>query len=385
MSNMNPPADLRAWAAHAAELYPQIDTIALVGSRAVGWYCPDSDFDIAIYIPGSAYAPEREAETLRLEQCIAFDPEVRFEGLDLFFLRPCEGLGRWEWPPGEPPDWVTREPCEDFRGPLRAGDVDGDFDQFFRDLIHAVVLFKRRQRSLPGRTKPLRENPALRALFTAIRQGDRSAVLPLADLLEELDALDLAAPIRKADSRGGRVLVQWVARAFYDCHGDMERRLLRWEDDPHERQTLTLHRAIQAVSLGDVPVLTKSPLQDDRRVWAGQARSLFHRLELRGIQVEAPDEGSNNLIGVRVPQRGKDFLNNPVLIRKLWDKQEREGKRVLAKLRAILARGFPGLAKRRVWVPGLGRVGYSAGDIHRLFHIGWTDSDLWRVPDRWTD
>jgi hypothetical protein len=134
---MPPPGGIQAWAARVALLYPEICDITLVGSRAWGCNHPESDFDIVICLSSAAYN-EKGEEACRLEQWISFDPEVRFEGLDLFFLRPQGELTRWEWPPGDPPAWVMESGERDG---LLSGDVLGDFSQFWRDAKHAVRLF----------------------------------------------------------------------------------------------------------------------------------------------------------------------------------------------------------------------------------------------------
>jgi hypothetical protein len=144
VNNRNPPDDIEAWAAHVAELYPQVERVVLCGLDG-----PDAGVDVGILFRESVYA-EPGGEAYRLEQRIAFDPEVRCDGLDLYFVRPRAELGYWAWPPGEPPDWLTRERNDYLRDCLLAGHVVGDFGRFCHDLQNAVVLFDRRPLACAG-------------------------------------------------------------------------------------------------------------------------------------------------------------------------------------------------------------------------------------------
>jgi hypothetical protein len=144
MNNRNPPDDIEAWAAHVAELYPQVERVVLCG-----WDGPDSELDVAVCLADAAYVETGDG-AYRLEQRITFDPEVRCDGLDLYFVRPRAELGYWAWPPGEPPDWLTRERNDYLRDSLLVGHVVGDFRRFCYDLQNAVVLFDRRPLACAG-------------------------------------------------------------------------------------------------------------------------------------------------------------------------------------------------------------------------------------------
>jgi hypothetical protein len=237
------------------------------------------------------------------------------------------------------------------------------------------------------------KNSTLRALFTAVQEGDAGAILPLADHLEELNAPDLAARIREAIPRGGEPLVEAIAWAFEGCHADAGHDLLRWEDDPFYRPTLTLHRAILALPLDDVPVLTDALDLDDRRAWVRQARSLFRRLKLRGIQVGAPVNdgsdsrgGSGPCIVVAVPTLEETGLHDWDLHRKLREEEIREWKWVIAKLGNILARAFPSLGASCVPErPDEPPVRVFIGDSRRRFMFAGTIPFRWRIPwEHWS-
>jgi hypothetical protein len=225
------------------------------------------------------------------------------------------------------------------------------------------------------------KNSALRDLFEAIQRGDRGAVLPLADHLEELGALDLATFIREAIPEGGQHLVGAVAVAFEVCHADARRDLLRWEEEPYYRRTRALDRAVLALPLDDVPVLTEAIDLDDRDRWVRQARALFRRLGLRGLRVapkasERYNRGgkTNPCIEVLVPRPG----------RVLREEEDRAGNRVIAKLQSILARAYPILGAQDLAEGALEKPFWIMGCSRRCFVIAWTDSDRWRIPwEKW--
>jgi hypothetical protein len=221
------------------------------------------------------------------------------------------------------------------------------------------------------------KNSTLRALFEAIQKGDRSAALPLADHLEKLGADDLAALVREAIPRSSGRLVWAVGLAFETCHGDVGRGLLSWDDEPYERQTLALYRAIQAQRLGDVPIMTEANDLDDRRREC-LARALFGRLELRGIQVNLsvwvssdPLAGSDYPVWVSIPSL--EWVNSG------QDQRLEAAHSVTLKLCSILARGFPGLGEQCAVVLGLGGPRGPRGIPP--FLISWAKyPDRWRLP-----
>jgi hypothetical protein len=141
--------NIEAWAVALAEKYSQVACVGLCGSRARGWERPDSDWDVVIWLDDSAYVRNDLGCPVpidQIEQRIAFDPEFRFKGLDLFFLRPDArgGLARWEWGPGDPPDWVLKWQDDEDIGPMLLDGIPvGDFNRFFSDLKHARPLFER--------------------------------------------------------------------------------------------------------------------------------------------------------------------------------------------------------------------------------------------------
>jgi predicted nucleotidyltransferase len=135
--------DLEEWVRVLLARYPHcVHQVWLCGSRASGAVTgPDHDYDLLIVLREECYDQEGKAKD-QLEQRIAFDPRVRFEGLDLFFWRQPHGyLGRWEWGPGEPPAWVMQEEDEEFRAYLLDGVPFGDFNRFYRDLKYARRLY----------------------------------------------------------------------------------------------------------------------------------------------------------------------------------------------------------------------------------------------------
>jgi hypothetical protein len=238
------------------------------------------------------------------------------------------------------------------------------------------------------------KNPTLRRLFMAIEKGDRGAVLPLADHLEELNAPDLAALIRDGFPQGGGPLVEAIARAFDGCHAGAGHDLLRWEDDPFHRPTLALHRAVLALPLDDVPVLTDALDLDDRRAWVRQARALFRQLRLRGIEVDPRKYGGSVSerggfvppICVYVPTLQEMDLDEGYLRRELREEEIRAWKRVIAKLGNILARAFPSLGASCVPErPDEPCVRGSIGCSRRSFMFVGNTRCRWRIPwERWS-
>jgi hypothetical protein len=211
------------------------------------------------------------------------------------------------------------------------------------------------------------KNSTLRDLFEAIQKGDRSAALPLADHLEELGAIDLAAPIREFVPLGGRCLIGAISEVFDVCHEDIDRGLLSWEDEPHERRTLALYQAVLALSLGNVPVLTGASDLGDSGRRVRLARLLFDRLELRGLQVEV--WGSDRSVMVSIP--GLEWVEwHPTSFQEPLDSRQyermAEEDRVAGKLSSILAHDFPGLGEQRFCISRIERP------------------DRWRIPrEQW--
>jgi hypothetical protein len=83
---------------------------------------------------------QKGGEARHLEQRLAFDPAVRFEGLNLLFLRPAGRPGYWAWPIGKPPIWVQQTPAW-MKRPLLAGDAIGDLAPFQKGCEAATVLY----------------------------------------------------------------------------------------------------------------------------------------------------------------------------------------------------------------------------------------------------
>jgi hypothetical protein len=228
------------------------------------------------------------------------------------------------------------------------------------------------------------KNPTRRALFTAIQKGERGAVLPLVDHLEELGVGDLALWIREVIPEGGRAILGQVKPVFDLCHEDRGRNLLRWEDDPHDRQTRALHWAVRRLPLKDVPVLTDAIEQADdlQRMWL--AHALFRRLKLRGLRVGGsatvrhdPHAG-NSSVEILLPHCGGPCVLYQDLSSKLQDKWGREGRRVLVKFGHILERAFPGLARHRQAVYSWPRFFICAWTWPRRFRIPWRE---WATPE----
>jgi hypothetical protein len=75
-----------------------------------------------------------------LEQRLAYDPALRDPAVDLFFLRPDGGLGRWSYGPHESPPSLPEgvEPGSDLADYIAAcdahGQPQGDWTPLFRQL-----------------------------------------------------------------------------------------------------------------------------------------------------------------------------------------------------------------------------------------------------------
>ncbi|HUT18980.1 MAG TPA: nucleotidyltransferase domain-containing protein, partial [Anaerolineae bacterium] len=126
----------------AAERYP-VDLIVLVGSRARGWQGPTSDYDVVMLLGAECYTEGGEPVD-RIEQRLAFDPDLCFEDLDLFFVRPhpdvgrWASLGRWMWGPDEEPPDDDDDLISDC---IRSGSVCGDFSRLWDSIPEGKVLW----------------------------------------------------------------------------------------------------------------------------------------------------------------------------------------------------------------------------------------------------
>jgi hypothetical protein len=144
VNRVEPPENMRRWANQVAKQHPQVSEVLLVGDPATSW-CrpfwnqPRPGWDVIIRLAEAVYA-EQKGEGRQLEQHLAFDPAVRFEGLNLLFLRPEGRPGWWAWPAGKPPIWVQQTPLW-MRRPLLAGDTLGDLGPFRKGCTTATVLY----------------------------------------------------------------------------------------------------------------------------------------------------------------------------------------------------------------------------------------------------
>jgi len=133
------------WLSKLTELYPEIDCVLLVGSRASGYSRPDSDWDVVICLEDNCYQDDTQVD--KIEQRIAFDPALCSDALDIFWLRPSGSLGRWEYGPDEAPpsrlqvadsdEWLK----EWVNGHLLVGEPMGDFDRLYRSLDKGKILY----------------------------------------------------------------------------------------------------------------------------------------------------------------------------------------------------------------------------------------------------
>lgn len=133
--------DLSNWVRRLVWRWPQVTDVALVGSRARGNASAHSDYDVVVCLGDDCYEDEETSQGL--EQRIAYDPDLAFAGLDLFFLRPNGTLGRWAWGPGEEPPCVAPDdPDADYiNAAIRRGELLGDFSRLYRSLPQARRLY----------------------------------------------------------------------------------------------------------------------------------------------------------------------------------------------------------------------------------------------------
>jgi predicted nucleotidyltransferase len=129
--------DVDAWVRRAVQLYPDIEDIGLVGSRAFGQETPYSDVDLVICLFEESYIGDDPFAT---EKQIAFGPVGKEPGLDLFFLRPDGEIARWEDDPDSPE--VRGLPEGDlYAWHVRNGIPFGDFNRLREDLRRVRVLY----------------------------------------------------------------------------------------------------------------------------------------------------------------------------------------------------------------------------------------------------
>jgi hypothetical protein len=144
MSRIEPPENMRRWAAQVANRYAQVDEVSLVGDPAVSWtrpfwHQPQAGWDVIVRLADAVYS-DRGEDARHLEQRITFDSIVRFDGLNLLFLRPGGRPGYWAWPAGKPPIWIQQTPLW-MRRPLLAGDTLGNLAAFWKSCAGATILF----------------------------------------------------------------------------------------------------------------------------------------------------------------------------------------------------------------------------------------------------
>jgi hypothetical protein len=143
---------MRRWAAHVAKQHAQVSEVLLVGDPAVSWtrpfwHQPRCEWDIVVRLAEAVYG-DRGEDARHLEQRLAFDPTVRFDGLNLLFLRPEGRPGYWAWPAGKPPVWVQQTPVW-MRRPLLAGDTLGDLAAFRKGCAGATILYSATGKPVP--------------------------------------------------------------------------------------------------------------------------------------------------------------------------------------------------------------------------------------------
>ena len=126
--------DVDAWCRRAVELFPEIEGIALVGSRAHNYERTDSDWDIVVWFRDDCY-DQNFLPLDEIESRLAFHPELRFFWIDLFFLRPDGFQGRWR---GESGDAVWASYERDL--PL---DDDEESDDDDEEEGQGLVLYER--------------------------------------------------------------------------------------------------------------------------------------------------------------------------------------------------------------------------------------------------
>ena len=178
-------AAFEAWLQTLVESWPQVETVALTGSRARGQAKPDSDWDVIVCLEASCYQTHAESwpqQVDKVEQRIAFDPRLRQDAIDLFFMDPTGHLRRWEWlhlrdllerlAPDErtvleeiagPVEALLQKPEEETLAQIKRaccvssdltlyglaealhGDLQGDFSRLYASLDKAQVLYERRK------------------------------------------------------------------------------------------------------------------------------------------------------------------------------------------------------------------------------------------------
>jgi hypothetical protein len=149
-------AEFMEWLEKLLELYPQVEAVGLVGSRAFGYARPGSDWDVVILLEEDCYQEEVigkggdgkditiSVQVDKIEQRISFDEALASASIEKFFLRPSGSIARWEYGPDEPPPCV--EPSEGASYLTRCllnGYPPGDWDRLRRSLSRALILYDR--------------------------------------------------------------------------------------------------------------------------------------------------------------------------------------------------------------------------------------------------
>jgi hypothetical protein len=116
------------------------------------WTFPDYRCDVVVVaLTRDCYdvRPSREGlhgdeavQKDQIEQRITFDPALKFDNLNVFFLRPDRfEWGCWDWGPGEPPAEILNEPDEDIRWSSLNGFPYGPMDRYHREFRYADRLY----------------------------------------------------------------------------------------------------------------------------------------------------------------------------------------------------------------------------------------------------
>jgi hypothetical protein len=115
--------------------------------RSVRWFPAGSVDVVVVRLTDDCYDVRPCGEGLygneavqkdQIEQRITFDPALKFDNLNLFFLRPDRrGWGYWSWGPGEPPAEILNEPDKEIRWCGLNGFPFGPMDSYHKELQYA--------------------------------------------------------------------------------------------------------------------------------------------------------------------------------------------------------------------------------------------------------